>query len=352
MRRFFSFLAHEFKLARTTIPIHAVAILEPVVLYALLTAILVKPTLDIHITRPIDEISHSLVNAMQSVRSPIGQAYVNPILTDETEPEGLRQVITVEQVDGTPTAVQRFSLIDSNLVKNYRNRLTTAVMNLWNTELGSRSVTIVQRPSLPEDVPYNVYFGMAMLPLAVMLSASMIGAVLTAQEFEFRTIDEYRVAPTPTWLILTARIIRLVLSAMIAAGLLLVVIGWINGYWPDSVWVIALILLPMAIIGGCLGIIIGLLTRTTLPGFILTLVVSIVCWIIGDSFKPAAAFGGLYETASWFTPNSYVVNLLFPRYYGTQISSQLLSAFVLVGLSLVMLFIVTLLFNQRVSKPE
>jgi len=59
MHRFLALLAHEFKLARTTLPIHAVAILEPVVLYALLTVILVHPTLDIHVTRPTDDIGRA-----------------------------------------------------------------------------------------------------------------------------------------------------------------------------------------------------------------------------------------------------------------------------------------------------
>jgi ABC-type multidrug transport system permease subunit len=351
MRRFLSLLAHEFKLARTTIPIHAVAILEPVVMYALLTVILVHPTLDIYVTRPTDDVGRALVAAMQAVRSP-GQPYINPILTDKTEPQSIRQVITVVASDGTPTAIQRYSLIDNNLVKNYRNRLTAASLLLWNSELGSRAITVVQRPSLPQDIPYNAYFGMAMLPLAIMLAASLIGAVLTAQEFEFYTIDEYRVAPTPAWLMLAARLTRLVVSAAIAAGLLLLAIGWINGCWPDSAGLVALILLPMAIIGGCLGIIAGLLTKTTLPAFLLVLVTSFTSWIIGDSFKPAAAFGGFYELASRLTPNSYVVNLLFPRFYGTEISSQPISALILAVVALVMLALTILFYNRRVSKPE
>jgi ABC-type multidrug transport system permease subunit len=352
MHRFLALLAHEFKLARTTLPIHAVAILEPVVLYALLTVILVHPILDIHVTRPTDDIGRALVAAMQSVRSPIGQPYINPILTDKTEPQGIRQVITVVSLNSAPTAIQRYSLIDNNLVKNYRNRLTTASLQLWNSALGVRAVTIKQIPSLPKDIPYNTYFGMAMLPLAAMLAASLIGAVLTAQEFDFQIIDEYRVAPTPAWLVLTARLTRLVLSAAIAVGLLLIVDGWANGYWPDSFGLVVLILLPMAIIGGCLGIIAGLLMRTTLPAFLFTLVVSVTCWIIGDSFKPAAAFGGFYELASRFTPNSYSVNLLFPRFYGTEISSQPISALILAAVTLVMLALTLIFYNQRVSKPE
>lgn len=352
MRRFLSLLAHEFKLARTTIPIHAVAILEPVILYALLTAILVHPSLDVYVTNPTTEIGRSLVVAMQSIGSPIGQSYINPILTDKTDADGLRQVITVEEVSGVPTAVQKYNLIDSNLVKNYRNRLTAAALELWNEELGQDGVDVVQEPSLPVDIPYNVYFGMAMLPLAAMLSTSMIGAILIAQEFELNTIDEYRVAPTPTRMILSARMVRLILSAAIATGLLLVVNGWINGYWPDSIGMVALILLPIAIIGSCLGMIIGLRTKTTLPAFILTLAASITFWIIGDSFKPAALFGGFYQVASHLTPNSYAVNLLFPYYYGSQINSLPLSALVLAGLSLVMLLVVTILYTQHVSNPE
>lgn len=352
MRRFLCLLAHEFRLARTTIPIHAVAILEPVVLFALLTAILVRPSLDMYVTRPNNEIGRSLVAAMQTVGSPIGKNYINPILTDKTEPDGVRQVITVEEINGTATAVQKYNLIDSNLVKNYRNRLTAAALKLWDEQLAQDRVTVVQQPSLPDDIPYNVYFGMAMLPLAAMLSASMIGAILIAQEFELRTIDEYRVAPIPTWMVLSARLVRLVLSAGIAAGLLLVVNGLINGYWPDSIGMAALILLPIALIGSCLGMVIGLQTKTTLPAFILTLAASITFWIIGDSFKPAALFGGFYQTASLLTPNSYAVNLLFPYYYGSQINSPALSVLVLVGLSLVMLLAAAVLYNKRVSTPE
>ena len=98
--------------------------------------------------------------------------------------------------------------------------------------------------------------------------------------------------------------------------------------------------------------IVGLQTRTTLPAFILTLAASITFWIIGDSFKPAALFGGFYQFASYLTPNSYAVNLLLPQYYGSQINLLLPSVVVLIGLSLVMLLAVTVLYLKRVSKPE
>ncbi len=91
-------------------------------------------------------------------------------------------------------------------------------MCLWNEELGARAVTVAEHPWLPRDVPYTVYFGMAMLPMAAFLAASMLGAVLTAQEFELGTIVEYRLGARAMALILGARLTRLVLSAFVGSA--------------------------------------------------------------------------------------------------------------------------------------
>lgn len=321
MRRLFLLLINEFKLTRTAIPIHAVAILEPVVMYALMTVILVHPTIDIHVTHPTTETGQALVAAMQKIGSPIGLPYINPVVVDFTEPINVRQVITIQEQNGETTATQHFNLIDNNLVKNYRNRLTASALRLWNDELGDRAVTVVEHPTMPVDIPYNIYFGMAMLPLTAFLAAALIGSVLTAQEFELHTMLEYRLATTPLGLVLTARLLRLVLSSMIACGALFITIGWINHYWPSGIGWVGLALLPVAIIAGCTGIIAGLHFRHTLPAFVVGLVATFLSWILGDAFKPAANIGGWYEFFSRFTPNTYTVELLFPFFYGIEISS-------------------------------
>jgi hypothetical protein len=347
MRRFLLLLANEFKLARTAIPIHVIAMIEPVIMYALLTVILVHPTFDVHVTYPTNKTGHALVAAMQEIGSPIGLPYIRPVLVDSDEPRDMRQVITVEEQDGRAIAVQRYNLIDSNLVKNYRNRLTVSALRLWDKELGSRAVTVVERPTLPRDIPYNVYFGMAMLPLTAFLAAAMIGGVLTAQEFELHTMLEYRLATTPLGLVLVARLTRLVLSGLIASGLLLLAVGWLNDYWSTGIGWIGLALLPLTIIAGCLGIIAGLLLRRTLPAFLVGLVTSFVTWILGSAFKPAVGFGGWYEFASRFTPNTYTVELLFPYFYGIEIGSTLVSALTLSLAAIGMIALTAFVYRQQ-----
>ena len=350
MKRFLLLLANEFRLARTAIPIHVVIILQPTVMFLLMSAILVYPTFDMNVTRPADERGWALVAAMNEVGSPIGLPYIHPVLVDEREPVGMRQVVTVEDRNGAPTAVQRFGLIDSNMVKNYRNRLTAAGLVLWNDALGAGAVTIEERPWLPRDMPFALYFGMALLPMTVALSASVLGGALTAQEFEFRTILEYRLAPVSVAAILGARLTRLVLSGLLSAAILLIAVGFVTGGWPSAVLRVGLILTPVGIITGSLGIIVGLLLRKTIPAFLVGLVISFVAWIMGSAFGLAAGFNRGYELISRLTPNTHAVELLFPTYFGVAVGDPLVSALVLVCMSAGMAALATLVYRQRVLR--
>jgi ABC-type multidrug transport system permease subunit len=352
MARFRLLLVNEFKLFRTAIPIHLVAIFQPTVMYLLMSLILVHPTFDMNVDRPTSEEGWLLAAAMEKVSSPIGLPYINPILVDWDGSDVTRQVVAVEERDGVVTAVQYYGLIDSNLVKNFRNRLTAAGLLLWNAELGDRAVTIAEHPWLPRDVPYTVYFGMALLSMTTFLAASNLGAFLTAQEFEFFTILEYRLAPVSEALILGARLARLVLSALVSAAILVIAMGLVTGFWPDSLWLVGLILLPVAAIAGCLGLVAGLLLRKSIPAFLVGLVASFVGWIMGSAFGLAAGFGGWYERVSRLTPFTHATELLFRRYYGASIGTPLISALFLVLTSAGMMALTMLAYRWRVTRQE
>ncbi|HSJ57239.1 MAG TPA: hypothetical protein VLC95_08655, partial [Anaerolineae bacterium] len=287
-RRFRLLLRSELRLFRTSIPMHLVALLQPTLLYVLMSSILVHPTFDVEVVRPTSAAGQTLVTAMERVGSPIGLPYIRPVGVDWQEEAVTRQVIVVEDRGGVPTAVQHFGLVDSNLVKNYRNRLTAAALRLWEDALGARAVVVEQRPWLPRDVPYNVYFGMALLPMTVFIAGSMLGALLAAQEFELGTVVEYRLAPlAPGWVV-AARLVRLVLLALISAAILLVAVGLVTNAWPADLVGVGLILLPVALIAGSLGTLAGLLLRRTIPAFLVALVASFVGWLMGSAFGLAA----------------------------------------------------------------
>ena len=348
MARFRLLLRNELVLFRTAVPIHAVVILQPTIMYLLMAVILVHPTFDMSVTRPETAEGRALVAAMGQVGSPIGLPYINPVLVEPGAETVSRQLITVESRDGVPTAVQRYGLIDSNLVKNFRNRLTAAALLVWNAALGDRSVAVEERPWLPRDVPYTVYFGVAMLPMCAFLAASFIGAALTAQEFELGTIVEYRLAPAPLALILGARLVRLLLTALLSATLLFLAVGLLNDAWPDSACLVGLVLVPVALAAGGLGIVAGLLLRKLIPAFLVGLVATFVGWLLGSAIGLPAGFGGTYEQVSRLVPNTHAVELLFARYYGTPIGNPLVSVLFLLLTSGGMLVLAALAYRWRV----
>jgi hypothetical protein len=324
--------------------------LQPTVMYLLMSAILVHPTFDMYVTQPDSQAGSALVAAMEQVGSPIGVDYINPVLIEATEPEGLRQVVSVEEWDGGVTVVQHYGLIDSNMVKNFRNRLTAAALHLWDDALGELAVTIEEQPWLPEDMPYTLYFGMAMLPLTVALASSIIGSILTAQEFEYGTILEYRLSPVSLALIIGVRLMRLVILGLISALILLVTLRCINGIWPDSFWKVFLTLIPVGIIYGSLGISAGLLLRKSIPSFLIGLVASFVGWLVGSAFGLAAGFSSAYAAISRLIPNTHATELIFPSYFGAKVGNPSVSVLFLVILSVVMVLMTALVYRQRVLK--
>jgi hypothetical protein len=317
MRRFLCLLGNEIKLLRTSIPIHVIALLQPALMFSLMAFVLVKPTFDMNVRLPTTPQGEALIAVMRQVGSPIGKAYINPIevVWEPGEPIPNGQVVWVDPSEQTPRVTQTFGLIDSNMVKNFRNRLTSAALLLWQERLGSTAVEVVQYPSLPHDVSYRVYFGLAMLPLAAFIGAGFVGAFLTAQEFEFKTITEYQLAPAPWLLVLTSRLVRLSVTGILSGMILAVMLFAFDGILPSSVLLVTLDLAAMGLIGASIGTCAALLMRSTLPAFVITLASAFFTWIMGGAFGLPAGFGGAYEAISRWIPNTYAVQLLYNQYY-------------------------------------
>ncbi len=349
MFRFFLLLRNEFRLSRTAPVVHLIAIFQPTLMFALMASMMVVPTFDMNIVESGNDLGGELSVAMRAVGSPIGPDYINPVLVSNADP-GYRQVIEIVDQDGVPTALQRYGYIDSNLVKNFRNRLTAALLLLWNQEVEGQAVSVKEHPWLPRDIPYTVYFGMAMIPLATYLAAAMVGGYLMAQEFEGGTILEYRLSPIPLPLILATKITRLILTGIFAAAMLYITLGLLTGVWASSILAVFVILLPLTWIAACIGILAGILTRSSLPSFLMGLASAFVFWLIGSGFGLAAGFSPVFESISRLIPNTPTIEMLFPYFYfGRQVAARPVAVQLqLVGYCLALFVSVVVVYRQRI----
>jgi hypothetical protein len=348
MKRFLLLLHVEFRMFRTALPIHLIAVFQPALMFVLMTVVMDIATFDMYLVQTGQEVESQLAAAMKSVGSPIGPDYIDPILVNQRPKEYL-QVIEIVELAGQPTAVQHFGYIDSNIIKNYRNRLTTAALRLWEEELGEQAVTLVEYPLLPLDVPYFVYFGMALSTLAVGIAAALIGGFTIAQDFENATILEYRLAPAPSALLLAVRLTRLMLTGLISAFLVYLTMGFTSGVWASSLWVPALVISALGLVFGCVGLLAGMMLRSSLPSFVIALTSSFACWLIGGGFGLAAGFSTAFEYVSKVLPNTHAVELMFPYfYYGRQVGSPALSLVVLLVYVLALVALTAFVYQRRV----
>lgn len=353
MRRFSLLLRNEFKSFLTAPVVHLIAILQPTLMYILMSVIMVVPTFEMRIVNPSSNLGARFIAAVEEVGSPIGPDYIEPIIVDDPSP-GFRQVVEIIETDGNSTALQTYGYIDSNLVKNLRNRLTAALLVLWNIDLGDQGIIIHEHPWLPNDIPYTVYFGMAMIPLAAYLAAAMIGGYLMAQEFENGTILIYRLSPTSYPLILAAKLTRLMIIALTGAGILYLFLGLITGIWSSSFLAVFVILIPLILIASCIGLAAGLITRSSLPSFLISLASAFAFWLVGSGFGLAAGFSTIFEKISRLIPNTLIIEMMFPYfYYGRQVAAHPLAAKLqLIGYTLSMLIVLVFIYQKRVLSKD
>ena len=189
-----------------------------------------------------------------------------------------------------------------------------------------------------------------MIPLAAYLAAAMIGGYLIAGEFEYGTILEYRLSPMPFLLLLAAKLTRLMLTALGASAMLYIALGVLTGVWASSTLVVFLIILPLAWIAGCIGLMAGLLTRSSLPSFLISLASAFGFWLLGSGFGLAAGFSTSFERISRLIPNTPIIEMLFPYFYfGREVAANPNAAMLqLVGYCLVLFVFLLVVYYQRV----
>jgi hypothetical protein len=349
MKRFLFLLRSEIKLLLTHKVVLIVSILQPALLYGLMSVVFVEPTFSLTIQAPQTTQEQQFIAAMKQVGIESGVPYIDPEISDGSD--WLRQYISMRVDNGMLLINQSFGNINTNLIKNFRNRVTAAALIYWQEDLGNQAIRIHQQPLLPKDVVYIAYFGMALIPMGIFLGTAITSAMLTAYEFENGTILEMYMSPRPDWHQLSIQFLRMIMIGLLSASINICAVGWISGVWPTQIITLLIPICLLSLAGGALGTLAGFITRKALPSFLFALVVSLLNWLFGDSFGLASGFAGWYELFSYFAPNRYMVEILFPHYYHVQAGSLSVNLTILWLLALLFSFSI-LLIRGRFFKGE
>jgi len=356
IRRFWWLLQAEFRLTRGLLVFHFIGIMMPLIDFLLLSQLAPPVTFTMYTATDGSPQAARLVTAMAALRAdgvPDGPFYIDP----QPLPAGaqlgssIQDLVEMQAQEDRLLVTHRYANIDSNLVKNYRNRLTGAALDVWEEELGARAVTLELEPRYAIEPSFTRYFTMGLLVMAVFVSSVFIGAPLVAKDFEDGTILEARLSPVSPALILAARLVRVMLTSLVAVGLAAGLAGLYLGVWPSDGWRFAGLMVLYTVITASFGLTVGLLVRKILPAFLIGLVTTLVLWLVGGGFALPVILGPALQVVSRFAPTTYMMQLLFPLYYpGTTSTPEALG--IVVGCAVGSFGLLIVIYRAVVLRPR
>lgn len=181
---------------------------------------------------------------------------------------------------------QTFTDINTNMTKNYRNRLTGAIQVWADGQLDGRAITVVESTTHPADIDWSAAFALATVAFGVLFSGTLFGILAMSEEWDAGTMVLFRIAARSTALVVAAKLAAAV-TKCVAAGVVLVGAVWaftgeVPHHWGILLAGLALGYLAMA----GLGVLVGLGSRSILTSFLFALVLALVCWVGGGGLGP------------------------------------------------------------------
>ena len=241
--------------------------------------------------------------------------------------------------------------VNENMTKNYRNRVDGAVVQAIDALRDGGGVTVREHTRYAEDIPWDTGFGVSVLVFSLMLSGLLFGMLAMTSEWSARTTTLLKLAPTAPILVIGGKLVAGLVKCACAGAAFLAVFALISGALPRHVLIFLGVLLMVYVIFLALGMCLGLVVRSALTAFLLSLVSALVLWVGGGGFGPLSYFGTVANVLGAFNPATYAIELVRWCYFdGAGTLTSPLTALVLAAV--LALELIALLYSRWTRREE
>lgn len=241
-----------------------------------------------------------------------------------------------------------FNDVNTNMTKNYRNRVTSAVYAWSGDNLDGADVTVREHRAYADDIPWSNALGVAVFGLGVLFSGLLFGMLSMTQEWENGTIVWLRLAPGRAMVVVAAKLIGAVLKCTVAALLLVGALWLFTGALPGRPLSLAAALAVGYLGAAAVGILVGFVSRNTLTSLMAALVIAVICWVGGGGLGPMFAFGERAVTLSQVNPTTHLIDLVRWSYFGG-IFHPTRAVGLLAGFTALSIVAVLLIYSARIN---
>lgn len=322
MKRLGLVIKKELLSVKANLPFNLVTVLSPI-LFFLMFALMLAQDISLPVVVHPGPDQSELSEHIAGFSTPGGTPYFTTVVSPEPlERTGYANKIEVEEEPGlaggiiTGRIVQYFEDVNSNMTKNFRNRLTGAVSSYLGGYLGGGAISVEEITQYPRDIPWSVSFGASTLAMGILLAGLLFGSLSFTQEWEQEVHKFLTLSPVKPWWVLGGKMVAGVLKGLLATLLFLGVLGLLTRAIPAR-W--GLLTGTIVLAYGCmvsLGMLVGILSRSTLVSFLVSLVGTLALWIAGGGFGSMAVFGQWMYRLSLLNPATHTLDLVRYVYFG------------------------------------
>lgn len=187
---------------KENVPFNLATIVSPL-LFLLAFAVMVSGGITIPVeTQP--EVSESaFLQSVAEFRSPDGTPYLKlETAPAEGAPDGrsadryiVESELEVDEGTASGTAVHLVNDVNSNMTKNYGNRLTGALVDYIGKERDSCTVEVIEQTRHAVDIPWDESFAVSTLVFGAMLAGLLFGQLSMTGEWESATAKLLALSP-------------------------------------------------------------------------------------------------------------------------------------------------------------
>jgi len=207
--------------------------------------------------------------------------------------------------------------LNADFADDVRRAMSLGILNFYKQALpGTLPFTWNEVDQYPIDVGFLGYLAVSILTVAILLGGILLTSRVVVDEFERGTIKELKLAPIPKWTILAGKIIIGFRNSLISALLVLGTI-FLLGVRPENWFLLFCSLVLALFVFVSIGLLIGMLVRSSYAIYPLVLGVSLPLFFISGAFGPV----------SWSTPAISGFARIFPVIYANTILQSSIHGF-------------------------
>lgn len=322
MKRIWLVMKKELISVKGALPFNLVTIIIPL-LFMFMFAVLLNQGISSPVLVSPGSADSQFIKHIYNYATPYGIPYFQPTALDkEIQQTGYVNEIEViqepqminNQVQGE--IVQHFADINTNVTKNYQNRLTGAVTSYLKNFMNNQWIGVEEYPQFNQDISWALSYSLNAIVFGMMLTGLLFGSLSFTQEAENDIFKFFILSPmNPIWII-TGKICSGIIKGLISTGIFTIILAVSMGKLPDNWGIFILIVILAYILILSLGLIIGMLASSTLTAFFLSLVIALTLWMAGGGFGSMALFSELIQKFALINPATHILNIVRYSYFG------------------------------------